>query len=72
MKDSDKSNVEPPESAGDERAGSTAVVDTNIRQRRMALIMGIGCLISVGIGLWNTGFNTLTALMLSTGTALGE
>jgi len=71
VEDADMSNDEPSESEGDQPAGSTAAVDTNMRQRRLALIMGLGSLITGGICLysgWN--WNTLTVLLWSTGVAL--
>ena len=74
MKETDMSNIEPSESEGEEleSPGSTDVIDTDMRQRRMALIMGIGCLISAGIAFWDNGWDGewLTVLLIGTGSAL--
>jgi hypothetical protein len=63
-------NVKLPESEGVEPAGSTAVIDANMRRRRMALIMGLAGLVTGGIRLWDAGWNTLTVLLLSTSVSL--
>ena len=72
MQATDMSNIEPSESEGEEPTGSTTVIDSNMRQRRMALIMGIACLISGGIAFWDNGWGGqwLTGLLLGTGSAL--
>ena len=74
MKETDMSNIEQPEHEGEESADSTDVIYTNMRQRRMALIMGVGCLISAGIALWTFGWDgerlTVTGLLIATGSAL--
>jgi hypothetical protein len=68
------SNIEQSEPEGEEHEpfDSTAVIDTDMRQRRLALIMGVGCLISAGIALWTNGWDGewLTVLLIGTGSAL--
>ncbi len=67
-------NIEQPEHEGEEHepSGSSDAIDTNMRQRRLALIMGVGCLISAGIALWTNGWDGegLTVLLIGTGSAL--
>jgi hypothetical protein len=68
--DRDMPDVNLPESEGVEPTDATAVVETSLSQRRMALILGLASLITGGIRLWGAGWNTLTALLLSTGVSL--
>ena len=74
MKNTELSNTEQSEPEGEqpEPAGSTAGIDANMRQRNIALIMGIACLISGGIELWSSAWSVteLTVLLLGTGFAL--
>jgi len=47
-----------------------AGVDTNMRRRRMALIMGLASLVTACLSVSSSGWNALTILLLSTGGAL--